>query len=125
MGLPGVAGLACGEGCSKEGGRSGTVLMYGNWPEMLWHARGRHAGVRGSISVTRERSFNAVPEVRGDHSSEELPVTGRDAKGLRFRRVPLEVKGQSVFAERRIKRAIGRRAKSDTVSPSEGSPKGL
>ena len=107
VGLPGVAGLACGEGCSREGGRPVTVLMYGNWPEMLRHARGRRAGVRGSISVTRERSSNAVPEVRGDHSSEELPVTGRDAKGLHFRRVPLEAKGQSVFAERRIKWAVG------------------
>ena len=84
VGLPGVAGLACGEGCSREGGRSGTVLMHGNWPEMLRHARGRCAGVRGSISVTREMSTKAVPEVRGDGSSNEVPVMGADAKRPHF-----------------------------------------
>ena len=69
--------------------------MYGNWPEMLRHARGRHAEVRGSVSVIRKECSNSAPEVRGEHSREELPVTGRDAKGLRFRRVPLEAKGSS------------------------------
>ncbi|MCL4344230.1 MAG: hypothetical protein JRN26_01330 [Nitrososphaerota archaeon] len=93
VGLPGVAGLACSEGCSREGGMSGRVLKHGNWPEMLWHARCRRAGVRGTISVTREMCPNALPEVRGDHSSEELPAMGRDAKGLRFRHVPIEAKG--------------------------------
>lgn len=65
--LPGVLGRACGEGCSKEGGRSGTVRR-----------------VRGAISATREGCPNAVPEVRGDGSSDELPVMGRDAKRPHF-----------------------------------------
>lgn len=63
MELPGVAGTACGEGCPREGGRSGTVRK-----------------VRGTISATREGRPDAVPEVRGDGRSDELPVTGRDAK---------------------------------------------
>jgi hypothetical protein len=65
--LPGVAGTACGEGCSIEGGRSGTVRK-----------------VRGAISATREGRPDAVSEVRGDGSSGEAPVTGADAKRPHF-----------------------------------------
>ena len=86
--LPGVAGTACGEGCSEEGGISSSV------PD----------GVGSAINVTREAHSDALLEVRGDHISCELPVMGTDAKGLHFRRVPFEAKGGSVFAERRSKR---------------------
>jgi len=65
--LLGVAGRACGEGCSGEGGRSGIVRK-----------------VRGAISATRERRSDAVPEVRGGGSSGEAPATGVDAKRPHF-----------------------------------------
>jgi hypothetical protein len=107
--LPGVAGRACGESCSREGGRSGSVRK-----------------VRGAISATREGRPNAVSEVGGDRISDELPVMVRDAKGLRFRRVPLEVKGSLYSpAEGVVKQAMCQRAESGTLSTSEGSPKGL
>jgi hypothetical protein len=91
--LPGVAGRACGEGCSGEGGRSGTV--HGGWVEPdnwlqrvrspIWSRQGKLGlGVRDTISATREGRLDAVPEVRGDGSSDELPVTGRDAKRPHF-----------------------------------------
>ncbi len=84
--LPGVAGRACGEGCSRKGGRSCTVRK-----------------VRGAISATREGRSNAVPEVGGDRSSCELPVMGRDAKGLHFRHVSFEAKSSPYSPKRRSK----------------------
>lgn len=66
----GVAGTACGEGCSGESGRSGTVLPA--------------TEVKGAISATREGRPDAVPEVRGGRSSEEVSATDMDAKGLHF-----------------------------------------
>ncbi len=68
MELSGVAGTACGKGCSGQGGRSGTV----------------RSEVRGAISATREGRPDAVPEVRGDDSSDEVPVMGIDAKRPHF-----------------------------------------
>ena len=78
------------------------------------------SAVRGAISVTREERSDAVPEVGGDHSSDEVPVMGSDAKGLRFRRVPLEAKGSpysprgvlSGPSAREPKVALSRRAKA-------------
>jgi hypothetical protein len=105
--LSGVSGTACGDGCSRESGSSSRVPRVG-----------------GAISVTRETHPDALLEVRGDHSSCELPVMGRDAKGLRFRRVSLEAKG-SPYSPRRIKRTTCQRAESGTLSTSEGGPKGL
>jgi len=98
----GVAGTACGEGCSREGGISVTVCgsrVSGSWLEgVSGPTRSRLtalglATARGTISVTREERPDAVPEVGGDHSSREVPAMGTDAKGLRFRRVSLEAKG--------------------------------
>ena len=78
MELPGVAGRACGEGCSGEGGRSGIVRK-----------------VRGAISATREECSDAVPEVRGDDSSGEPSVMDGDAKRPHFDGAAGEVTGSS------------------------------
>jgi hypothetical protein len=97
MELSGVAGTACGEGCPRESGSSSRV------PD----------GVGGAISVTRETHPDALLEVRGDHISDELPVMGRDAKGLRFRRVSLEANG-SPYSPRGV--SSGRQAKEPRMA---------
>jgi hypothetical protein len=95
--LPGVSGTACGEGYPREGGSSSSVPY----------------GVGGAISVTREMHPDALLEVRGDRSSREAPVTGVDAKGLRFRREPLEAKG-SPYSPRGV--SSGRCAREPRVA---------
>ena len=88
----GVAGRACGEGCPKESGRPSIVLKDGkvldNWLQMIPHIWSRQSflidKVRGAISATRERRPNAMLGVRGDCSSEEIPVTGMEAKSPHF-----------------------------------------
>ncbi|MDH2900834.1 MAG: hypothetical protein PXY39_07655 [archaeon] len=88
----GVAGWACRESCSKESGRSATVLngweCICNWLQRTrptWSCRNIHAfEVRGAISVTCERRSNAAAEVGWDDSSEEVPVMGMDAKRPHF-----------------------------------------
>lgn len=71
----GVAGTACREGYSEKDGRSDECVaapMYGS------------VCVSVPISETREAAYKAPSEVRGESSSGELPVTGRDAKDPRF-----------------------------------------
>ena len=71
----GVAGTACREGYSEKDGRSVVCVaapMFGS------------VCVSVSINVTREVTRKAPSEVRGESSSDELPVTGRDAKDPRF-----------------------------------------
>lgn len=120
----GVAGTACGEGCSGEGGRSGTVLdgdgEPDNWLERGNPTRSRQvmlsrSKVRAAISVTREGCPDAVSEVGGDRSSGEVPVMGMDAKGLRFRRGSLEAKG-SPYSPKGV--ASGRNAREPRVALS-------
>ena len=70
-GHSGVTGTACREGYSEEDGRSAVCVaapMSGS------------VCVSVSINVTREVTRKAPSEVRGESSSDELPVTGRDAK---------------------------------------------
>ena len=71
-GLPGVAGWTCVEGCSREDGRSGERVAASVYESVC---------VSAAISVTREARHKAPPEVGEIHSSNEFPVTGRDAKG--------------------------------------------
>ena len=90
----GVAGRASCEGCSREGGMSVTVLndwkRLDNWLQRVstnptWSRQGTPIiEVRGTISATRERGPNAVSEVGGDDSSEEVPAMGMDAKRPHF-----------------------------------------
>lgn len=88
----GVARRACGEGCSKESGRPSIVLkgcqQLDNWLQMISHIWSCRAiltfNVRGTINATREGCPNAVLGVRGDDSSEEVPVMGMDAKRPHF-----------------------------------------
>ena len=82
--LPGVAGRACGEGCSEEGGRSGIVPNK----------------VRATISATREECSDAVPEVRGDDSSGEPSVMDGDAKHPHFDGAADEATGSPSRPER-------------------------
>jgi len=68
--------------------------------------------VRSTISVTREECSDAVPEVGGDRISNELPVMGRDVKGLRFRRVSSEAKGSLYSPKGVVKQACAREPKA-------------
>ena len=71
----GVAGTACREGYSEKDGRSVVCVAA---------AMSASVCVSVSISETREVTRKAPSEVRGESSSGELPVTGRDAKDPRF-----------------------------------------
>lgn len=83
---PGVTGWACGEGYSREGGRSRTSPV--KW--LTCTARiesSNESSVRTwksqevSQSISRsEMTGNGVREVRQVHSSGEFPVMGMDAK---------------------------------------------
>ena len=88
----GVAGWACGEGCSQENGRVGIALMSGT--ERRKHIQRPNAGwskpfLNREVSVpisNSEMASEGMQAVRQVHSSNEFPVMGRDAKGPDFRR---------------------------------------
>ena len=96
-----MARRACGEGCSEEGGRTSIVLegekKLDNWLQMIHHIWSRQSSlivrIRGAISAARERRPNAMLGVRGDESSEEVPVIGIDAKRPHFDGVAEAVTG--------------------------------
>ena len=71
----GVAGTACREGCSVKDGRS---------DECVAAAVPASVCVSVSISKTCEVTCKAPSEVRGESSSDEFPVMGRDVKDPRF-----------------------------------------
>ena len=71
----GVAGTACREGCSGKDGRSDECVAAPMCGSVC---------VSVSISATRETARKAPSEVRGESSSDEIPVMGRDAKDPRF-----------------------------------------
>ena len=88
---PGVASWACGEGCSQENGRAGIAPMRRT--ERRKHIKRPVAGrskpfrnceVRMPVSNS-EMASEGMQAVRQVHSSNELPVMGRDAKGPDFR----------------------------------------
>lgn len=102
----GVASWACGEGRSQEDGRAGIALMRRT--ERRKHIKRPVAGrskpfrnceVRMPISIV-EMASEGMQAVRQVHSSNELPVMGRDAKGPDFRhtsdRVSWRPKSRSV-----------------------------
>ena len=71
----GVAGTACREGCSAKDGRSDVCVAAAVLASVC---------VSVPISATRETARKAPSEVRGESSSDEIPVMGRDAKDPRF-----------------------------------------
>ena len=89
-GLPGVTGKTCGEIRSQKDGRSDNV------PNVQMHQNIKRpiAGfdvtvrnevkVKDAISVTREGHPDALSEIRGADSSDEMPATGTDAKRPQF-----------------------------------------
>ena len=71
----GVAGTACREGCSVKDGRSDECVAAAVLASVC---------VSVSINETHEVTCKAPSEVRGERSSDEFPVMGRDAKDPRF-----------------------------------------
>ena len=90
VGLPGVAGKTCGEVHSRQDGRSNSVPNVQKYPIikrpiMGFGATARNeVKVRDVISVTREGHPEALLEVRGADSSDEVLAMGRDAKQPHF-----------------------------------------
>ncbi len=86
----GVAGTACREGCSGKDGRSDECVaapVYGS------------VCVRMSISATREATYKAPSEVRGESSSGETAVMAADAKDPRFSHAPNGTGGSPMSPE--------------------------
>ena len=87
----GVAGWACGEGCAQENGRAGIAPMrrterrkHIKRPVAGWSKPFRNCEVRMPVSNS-EMASEGMQAVRQVHSSNEFPVTGKDAKGPDFR----------------------------------------
>ncbi len=86
----GVAGTACLEGCSVKDGRSDVCVAAAVLVSVC---------VSMPISATRETACKAPSEVRGDSSSDEIPVMGRDAKNPRFSHASNVTRGRPMSPE--------------------------
>lgn len=88
VGLSGVSGKTCGEGHSREDGRSDAVRNATLHTSIKRASESQGSGAackeRSVINVTREVHSHAVSEVRGAYSSDEAPVMGGDAKRPHF-----------------------------------------
>ena len=93
LGLPGVVGLACGEGCPEEDGRSHEV------PGGEASSKGPSTWGRGAIRVYPETRNGASREVGGVHSSEEPAVMAGDAKVPHFGDAPSGERGRPSHRE--------------------------
>ena len=89
-GHPGVTGLACGEGYSREDGRDCIApvrltmhVKLIKSPDVDSHHVNGSREVRGAISRS-ETPSNGMQPVRQDHSRDETPVMGTDSKGPGF-----------------------------------------